>query len=195
VSTPTIQTLSPDETVVLSWAMPASVAVEFQQQTGPILAALLRNHPLTGVEDRPVDLASWDSSEFQPPFDSNHRGGEDAWHLPVITDTEADRKAVCWAVDSWSETGRRLAGVIIANPGGMHSRDIAEKANYTGGIPSAFRHVAGRLRAINRAPFWFGDPDSRGHERGQRLSARPDTDAYKVVKTIFEARYPEYLPE
>lgn len=192
---PTIQTISPEDTVVLSFAMPGSVAVEFQRQSGPILTALLRSIPSDADADISFDLASWDSSVFHPPFDSNHRGGEDAWDLPAVTDTEADQKAVCWAVDNWSDTGRRLAGAIIAHPEGMHSRDIAALVGYEGGIPSAFRHVAGRLRAINRAPFWFGDPDTRGHARGMKMWAKPDSDAYKVVRAIFEARYPEYLPK
>jgi len=185
--------LDPDATLTLTFAMPARVAVEFQEQAGTILTDLIRNRRFRADDHAGFDLASWDSNEFTAPFDSNHRGDEDAWDLPPINASEADLRATCWAVDNWTDSGRSLAAVIISNPTGLRSRDIADRAGYSGGIPSAFRHVAGRLRAINRAPFWFGDPASKGHERGQLLSARPDTDACKVVRSIFEARYPELL--
>lgn len=190
---PTITTVSTKAIVTLAWAMPAAVAVDFVEQTSPILTNLLRNHQTDGSTLESFDLATWDSSEFQPPFHSNHRGDEDAWALPAISEREADLKAVCWAVDNWTDTGRGLAAVVINHPEGLHTRDIAEKAHYTGSIPSAFRHIAGRLRAINRAPFWHSDPDSRGHERGQLVGADTDAAAFKVVKAVFEARYPNYL--
>lgn len=190
---PTSTHVDPDTTLTLTFAMPAGVAVEFQEQAGTILVDLLRSQRLRSTDSAGFDLSTWNSHEFTAPFDSNHRGEEDAWDLPPINASEADLRATCWAVDNWTDTGRSLAAVIVKNPDGLRSRDIADRAGYTGGIPSAFRHVAGRLRAINRAPFWFGDPTSKGHERGQILSARPDSDAYKVVKAIFKARYPELL--
>ncbi|HEX7197746.1 MAG TPA: hypothetical protein VF364_13050 [Candidatus Limnocylindria bacterium] len=182
---------SPNDTVLLTMAMPAAVASEFQERAGTILSEMLRAYRATG--SAPFDLATWNSDGFIAPFDSNHRGDEDAWDLPAITDTEPDRRAVCWAVDHWTDTGRSLAAVLINHPDGLRSRDIADLAGYSGGIPSAFRHIAGRLRAIDRAPFWFGRPETKGHERGQVLWANRDSDSYQVVRAVFEARYPHLL--
>ena len=66
-------------------------------------------------------------------------------------------------------------------------------SSHAGGIASAFRAIAGRLRAIDRAPFWFRDVEPRGNERGQTVSARPESVPRKVVRSIFEAHYPELL--
>jgi len=184
--TTTTTPINPDDLVAITTVIPARIATQYQQSNADLVARLLAD-----ATSDTFDLATWDSSTYTAPHTANHRGDEDAWSLPAIT--TADLKPACWAVDNWTDTGRRLAGAILTHPEGMHSRDIADLVDYTGGIPSAFRAIAGRLRAIDRAPFWFGDVESRGNERGQILSARPESEPYKVVWSIFEARYPELL--
>ena len=166
--------------------MPAAIAPQFQQSAASLLARLLDAQPSPDF-----DLRTWDSSTTKPPFTSNHRGDEDAWSLPPITD--ADLKLVCWAVDHWTDTGRQLVAGLLMHPHGIRTFDLAEFVGYSGSISSAFRHVAGRLRAIERAPFWCGDAASKGHPRGQRLWIDPDAEPSQVVRTVFDARYRELL--
>ena len=182
----TITAVRPDDLVTIPTIIPAHIAIKYQQANAELVARLIAN-----ATPDTFNLATWDTSTYIAPHTANHRGDEDAWTLPPIT--EADLKPVCWAVVNWTNTGRKLAGAILTHPEGMHSRDLADLVGYTGGIPSAFRAIAGRLRAIDRAPFWFGDVESRGNERGQIVSARPESEPYKVVRSIFEARYPELL--
>lgn len=41
-----------------------------------------------------------------------------------------------------------LAG-LLTHPEGIRTADLAKLADFRGGIPSALRHVAGRLRSID----------------------------------------------
>lgn len=175
--------------VALTFVVPASVASSAQVE----LAAVVDRHDrlASTLQSGDIDLATWDSSTFTAPFDINHRGDEIAWRLPRIT--RDDVRAVCWAVDSWSGNGRRLIAELLKDPRPTRTRDIAEKAGYTGGIPSAFRHVAGRLRSIDRAPCWYGDPTTAGHPRGQELRMDPSGEPYLVVRSVYEARYPDLI--
>lgn len=182
----TVVPVRPHDLVSVSYIVPAGLAVALQAEIDGLLARVA-----AAEIGKTFDLSTWDSRSFTAPFHANYRGDEDAWTLPSISET--DIKPVCWAVDNWTDTGRSLAAAILNHPDGMHSRDLADLVGYSGGIPSAFRALAGRLRAIDRAPFWFGDADSRGHERGQILSARPQSIPYQVVRSVFGARYPKLL--
>ncbi|HEY7042191.1 MAG TPA: hypothetical protein VH419_00845 [Nocardioidaceae bacterium] len=178
---PTVRPIGGDELVTVSYVLPARLATKFQREAGAVLDRL---HRIDAEPD--FDLAIWQSSGFAPPYNSNHRGDESAWTFPPIT--WDDRKAVAWAVDNWTDTGRSLvAGLLLAPAAGVHTFDLAEAVGYTGGLPSAFRAIVGRLRAIERAPFWRGDPDTLRHERGQLLA--PDRGA-DVVRRILEIRHP-----
>jgi hypothetical protein len=181
---PMLSEVEPADLVTICYVLPASIAAAFQRETTPLLDRLHRAR-LTGD----FDLAAWDSSAFVPPFNSNHRGDESAWDLPLIT--ADDLKGVAWAVDHWTDTGRALvAGLLAAPAGGIHTFDLADQVGFTGGLPSAFRAIAGRLRAIERAPFWVGDPETVRHERGQLLSLGRGAD---VVRQVFEARHAALL--
>src|SRR5215211_955648 len=144
-----ISAVTAEELVAITHVLPAHLVPAFQREVAPLLERLHRAAPIE------FDLKTWDSSEFQPPFNSNHRGGEDAWTLPPIT--WEDRKAVTWAVDHWTDDGRSLvAGLLNAPRDGIHTFELKDAVGYEGGLPSAFRAIAGRLRAIERRPFWIG---------------------------------------
>jgi hypothetical protein len=176
--------VEPEQLVLISYVLPARLVPGFQREAASLLERLHRAS--TPVE---FDPSAWDSAEFRPPFNSNHRGDESAWDFPPIT--VQDRKALCWVVDNWTDVGRTLvAGLFNAPPSGIHTFDLAEAVGFDGGLPSAFRAIAGRLRAIERAPFWTGHPDTVRHERGQLLSLDRGAD---VVREVFAARYPQLL--
>ncbi len=182
----TADAVDPDQLVRICHVLPARLVPAFQREVAPLLERL---HRSSAPAD--FDLATWDSSEFVPPYNSNHRGAESAWDLPHIT--WDDRKAVSWVVDHWTDAGRALvAGLLNAPADGIHTFDLAEMVAYTGGLPSAFRAIAGRLRAVERSPFWDGDPRTVRHERGQLLTLDRDRGA-DIVREIFEARHPAVL--
>jgi len=178
--------LPADGVANIAFAVPASLAVRFQFQSSQLLARLLAE-----ATPSDFDLAMWDSSSVSAPFGVNHRADDDAWTLPKLT--MSDVKLACWAVDNWTETGRRLVAGLLTHPEGIRTADMAKLADFTGGIPSALRHVAGRLRSIDRAPFWLGDISSKGHADGQRLSVDVEGEPYALMLSIFEARYPDVL--
>lgn len=183
----TITTIeNPTDIVGLTLYMPAVLAPSLQHEFAGVIAQ--RTAALNEVE---IDLATWDSSMFEPPHHGRH-GPKDAWKLPPLT--EADLRAACWAVDSWNDTGRHFAGYLLAVHR-IRTFDLADKLDFDGHIPSVFRTLASRLRAIGRAPFWYGDPGTKAHERGQELYVDPDGEPYKLVRRILEERYPEFLPD
>lgn len=178
--------LPADGVATVAFAVPALLAVRFQLEADELLARLLAE-----ATSSDFDLATWDSSAVSPPFGVNHRGDDDAWTLPKLK--MSDVKVACWVVDNWTDTGRRLAAGLLTHPEGIRTSDLADLAGFTGGISSAMRHVAGRLRSIDRAPFWFGDPASKGHVRGQRLWIDTQGEPYELMHSILDARYPDIL--
>src|SRR5262245_10553945 len=126
-----MQPVRGDDLVEVRYVMTAGLAAAFQREAGLVLDRLYR---LNAAPE--FDLATWDSSSFVPPYNSNHRGNESAWNLPPIT--WDDRKAVAWVVDNWTDTGRSLvAGLLLAPAAGIHTFDLAKQVGYTGGLPSA----------------------------------------------------------
>lgn len=143
----------------------------------------------TATRDDDIDLASWDSSSFATPGHSRS-GPTDAWTMPKLG--PGDLQGACWAVDNWSEIGRAFAGALLAAQR-IRTFDLADKVGFDGHIPSVFRGIAGRLRALDRAPFWYGNPETKAHQRGQELHVTPGDAPYELMMTIFRARYPELL--
>ena len=81
-----------------------------------------------------IDLSSWDSSSFEAPHNINF-GPVDAWSLPAIA--EADVKAVCWAVDNWTDVGRRLAAGLLTHPAGIRTVTNCRAAPGRAGSPKS----------------------------------------------------------
>lgn len=181
----TITTIDdPTQLVGLTLYMPAGLAPDLQFQFTQVITDRMAT-----MDQGSIDLATWDSSMFEPPHHGRW-GTKDAWKMPKLTMN--DDRAACWAVDNWNDTGREFAGALIT----LHTIrtfDLADKLHFDGHIPSVFRTLASRLRAIGRAPFWFGDPDTKAHPRGQELHIDLDSDSYRLMRRIFEARYPEFL--
>ena len=182
----TIHPVAASELVELSYVMRADVAEAFQRETTPILERLIQ--ALAGDD---FDLATFDSSLVTPPYPGNN-GPKDAWLMPPIT--RSDIKLVCWVVDNWTDSGRKLAGGLLSVPDHeVRTRTLAKHVGYDKAVPSAFRAMANRLRSIDRRPFWFGDLTTKAHPDGQLLSVQPRSGPYAVIQEVFEARYPELL--
>lgn len=183
---PVIAPVAASDLVSVSFVMPATLAASFQRATMPVLHQLYTAQP--GTE---FDLATFDSSTVTPPHPGNY-GPKDAWQLDPIT--WDDIKLVCWAVDNWTDTGRALAGGLLGAPRHeIRTRPLAKQIGYDKAVPAAFRAMANRLRSIGRQPFWFGDLSSKTHPDGQLLSVKPDSEPYAVMRSVFEARYPNDL--
>lgn len=174
--------------VTITLIAPAVVADAFQREAIPLIERI--EDTLTDTE---FDLATWDSSVFTAPHNARHRGSEHAWNLPTIT--EHDVRAVAWAVDQWTATGRSLAAGLLLNPAGIRTSDLADLVGFTGGIAPALRGIASRLRSIDRQPFWLGYPTDTGHERGKRLWIDKDSAGYQLLRSIYNARYPNLLAD
>ena len=178
--------VEPDGLVTISYVLPASLAAAFQRETTPVLDRLYR---ATATAD--FDLAAWDSSEFVPPYNSNHRGDESAWDFPPIT--ADDIKPVAWVVDNWTDTGRALAaGLLLAPAGGIHTFDLAEKVGYTGGLPSAFpRSPVAFVRSSERhsGPETWKPPDTNAASDSARTAAPMSSDTCLKFDTLTCSRH------
>lgn len=174
----------PMQLVGLTLYMPASLAPTLQLEFATVISQ--RTAAMSEID---IDLATWDSSMVEPPHHGRY-GPKDAWKLPPLT--EADLRLACWAVDNWSDVGRQFAGRLLSAHR-IRTFDLADELGFDGHIPSVFRTLASRLRAIGRAPFWYGDMDTKAHARGMELYVNTDGEPYRIMREIFEARYPECL--
>lgn len=181
---PTISPLTDTDLVSLTYVMPAGGAAEFQRRTTPILESIYSS--ATNVD---FDIATFDSTTVTPPHRGNY-GPRDAWKLDPITGE--DKKLVCWVVDNWTDTGRALAAGLLKFER-IHTRELAEQVGYDKAVPSAFRAMANRLRAIGRRPFWYGNLTTKTDPRGQELHVDPDSEAYAVVREVLAKRYPALI--
>lgn len=180
----------PDDLVPVTTWMPARIVLDFQRDASANVRRLVAAHPSTSVE---IDLAAWDSSAFQPPYNANYLGDQDPWEVfEPLADSGEGRRIACWIADNFTDGGRQIAAGLLSNPGGMNTFDIADQAGYSvDGISSAFRAMVGRFRSCATRPFWNGNLESRGGPRGQLMQVPIDADAYRVFTQVFAARYPE----
>jgi hypothetical protein len=181
---------APGNLVAVQHWVPFEHVVTFQRESQALLTRLSAN-TTTGE----IDLATWDSSLFTPPYNSNHRGEIDPWlAFDELVDSPGSRQAACWIVDNFTPGGRTIAAAMLAHPDGMHTFDLGELGGYNDdGISSAIRAIAGRFRACAIKPFWRGTPDTKGHARGQLLAVPTNTDAYRVFTEVFAARWPDVV--